>query len=291
MRFSGHDTFHCKEQWLLKGIQLIDSQEDEAIFKSESAIYRLGVGKNMVRSIHYWLKSFALIDDEDNFMSYSKYLFINEKYDPYLENPSTLYVLQYLLTSKQYASIFSLIFKNFFADKTNTEFTESQILSFLKRVLYDQNIKKFTEKTIKSDFKVFLKSYVPPKKNIKTIEDDFSAPLLGLKLISDTGRKNDLNQPVYRVNKTLRKDLSEFAFAFCVLDFFDLQSSIDFTDLATTIGSYLCLNIEGLEEITDRLCQKDKRFTFKSDAGVKQLQIKNADLYLKEEMLNMVYQG
>jgi len=291
MRFSGHDTFHCKEQWLLKGIQLIDSQEDEAIFKSESAIYRLGVGKNMVRSIHYWLKSFALIDDEDNFMPYSKYFFINEKYDPYLENPSTLYVLQYLLTSKQYASIFSLIFKNFFADKTNTEFTESQILSFLKRVLYDQNIKRFTEKTIKSDFKVFLKSYVPPKKNIKTIEDDFSAPLLGLKLISDTGRKNDLNQPVYRVNKALRKDLSEFAFAFCVLDFFDLQSSIDFTDLATTIGSYLCLNIEGLEEITDRLCQKDKRFTFKSDAGVKQLQIKNADLYLKEEMLNMVYQG
>ena len=291
MRFSGHDTFHCKEQWLLKGIQLIDSQEDEAIFKSESAIYRLGVGKNMVRSIHYWLKSFALIDDEDNFMPYSKYFFINEKYDPYLENPSTLYVLQYLITSKQYASIFSLIFKNFFADKTNTEFTESQILSFLKRVLYDQNIKRFTEKTIKSDFKVFLKSYVPPKKNIKTIEDDFSAPLLGLKLISDTGRKNDLNQPVYRVNKALRKDLSEFAFAFCVLDFFDLQSSIDFTDLATTIGSYLCLNIEGLEEITDRLCQKDKRFTFKSDAGVKQLQIKNADLYLKEEMLNMVYQG
>ena len=79
--------------------------------------------------------------------------------------------------------------------------------------------------------------------------------------------------------------------AFCVLDFFELQASIDFTDLATTIGSYLCLNTEGLEEITDRLCLKDKRFTFKSDAGVKQLQIKNADLYLKEEMLNKVYLG
>lgn len=291
MRFSGHDTFHCKEQWLLKGVQLIDSQKNESVFKSDSAIYRLGVGKNMVRSIHYWLKSFALIDDEDNFMPYSKYFFLNEKYDPYLENPSTLYVLQYLITSKEYASIFSLIFKDFFADKTNTEFTELKILSFLKRVLSDQNINRFKEITIKSDFKVFIKSYVPPQKNIKTIEDDFSAPLLALKLISDTGRKNELNQTVFRVNKNIRKDLSEFAFAFCVLDFFEMQSSIDFTDLATTIGSYLCLNIEGLEEITDRLCQKDKRFTFKSDAGVKQLQIKNADLYLKEEMLNMVYQG
>lgn len=291
MRFSGHDTFHCKEQWLLKGIQLIDNHQDKSIFKSDSAIYRLGVGKNMVRSIHYWLKSFALIDDEDNFLPYSNYLFLNQKYDPFLENSSTLYILQYLLTSKKYASIFSLIFKDFFTDKTNNEFTELQIISFIKRILSDLNINKFTENTIKSDFKVFIKSYVPPKKNIKTIEDDFSAPLLGLKLISDTGRKNDLNQSVFRVNKTLRKDLSEFAFAFCVLDFFELQASIDFTDLATTIGAYLCLSTEGLEEITDRLCLKDKRFTFKSDAGVKQLQVKNADLYLKEEMLNKVYQG
>ena len=236
MRFSGHDTFHCKEQWLLKGIQLIDNHQDNSIFKSDSAIYRLGVGKNMVRSIHYWLKSFALIDDEDNFLPYSNYLFLNQKYDPFLENSSTLYILQYLLTSKKYASIFSLIFKDFFTDKTNNEFTELQIISFIKRILSDLNINKFTENTIKSDFKVFIKSYVPPKKNIKTIEDDFSAPLLGLKLISDTGRKNDLNQSVFRVNKTLRKDLSEFAFAFCVLDFFELQASIDFTDLATTMG-------------------------------------------------------
>ena len=291
MRFSGHDTFHCKEQWLLKGLQLIDNQEDGSIFKSDSAIYKLGVGKNMVRSIHYWLKSFALIDDEDKFSPYSKYLFLSEKYDPFLENPSTLYILQYLIASKKYASIFSLIFKDFFADKTNNEFTELQIISFIKRILSENNIKKFTENTIKSDFKVFIKSYVPPKKNIKTIEDDFSAPLLGLKFLSDTGRKNDLNQTVFKVNKTIRKDLSEFAFGFCVLDYFDLQASIDFTDLATTLGSYLCLNIEGLEEISERLCQNNKRFTFKSDAGVKQLQIKNADLYLKEEMLNKIYQG
>ena len=289
MRFSGHDTFHCKEQWLLKGIQLIDNQEDNSIFKTDKAIYKLGVGKNMVRSIHYWLKSFALIDEEDNFSTYSNYLFLNQKYDPFLENPSTLYILQYLITSKQYASIFCLIFKDFFNNKTNNEFTELQIISFIKRILSDKNINRFTDKTIKSDFKVFIKSYVPPKKNIKTIEDDFSAPLLGLKFISDTGRKNDLNQTVYIVNKTLRKDLSEFAFAFCVLDYFELQSSIDFTDLATSIGAFLSLNIEGVEEITERLCQNDKRFTYKSDAGVKQLQIKNADLYLKEEMLNRIY--
>ena len=39
----------------------------------------------------------------------------------------------------------------------------------------------------------------------------------------------------------------------------------------------------GLEEITDRLCLKDKRFTFMSDVGVKHCKL-NADLYLKENV-------
>ena len=64
---------------------------------------------------------------------------------------------------------------------------------------------------------------------------------------------------------------------------------IDFTDIANNIGAFLCLNSEGLEEVLGRLCQSDKRFVFKSDAGVKQLQLKQNDLSLKEEMLVKIY--
>ena len=53
LRFSGHDTFHCKEQWILKGVQLLDSQENKNIFRESDAIPLLGVGKNMVRSINH----------------------------------------------------------------------------------------------------------------------------------------------------------------------------------------------------------------------------------------------
>lgn len=291
MRFSGHDTFHCKEQWLYKGIQLIDKENDTSIFKSDKAIYKLGVGKNMVRSMHYWLKSFALITDDEEFTPYSKYLFLNKEYDPFLENPSTLFILQYLLTSKEYATIFALVFRDFFKDKANLEFTELQVITFIKRKLSELKINKFTEKTIKSDFKVFCRTYILPKKNLKTLEDDFSAPLLSLKLISDTGRKNDLNQTVFRINKSVRPELSEFVFAFCIIDFFEGEVAIDFTDITSNIGAFLCLTHEGVEEVIDRLCNKDKRFVFKSDGGVKQLQIKKNDLYLKDEMLNKVYES
>lgn len=289
MRFSGHDKFHCKEQWLLKGLQFIENKELNEGFRSDEATYQLGVGKNMVRSIHYWLKSFSLIDETDQFSPYSKYLFTTEKYDPYLENISTLYILQYLLTAKEYASIYSLIFKDFFKHKASLEFTELQVTTYIKRILAELEIKKFNDNTIRSDFKVFVRTYVPPKKDLKTLEDDFSAPLLDLKLISDTGRKNDLNQPVYRINRDVRTDLSEYALAFCLLDYFEGEVAIDFTDITNNLGSYLCLTNEGVEEVLGRLCQSDKRFIFKSDAGVKQLQLKQNDLYLKEEMLNKIY--
>ena len=32
-RFSGHDTFHCKEQWILKGLQVLEYQNNKDIFK------------------------------------------------------------------------------------------------------------------------------------------------------------------------------------------------------------------------------------------------------------------
>ena len=289
MRFSGHDTFHCREQWLLKGVQLIDNQKDDSAFRSENAIYQLGVGKNMVRSIHYWLRSFSLINDKDEFTDYSKFLFLNEKYDPFLENPSSLYILQYLLASKEYASLYSLLFKEFFKDKASLEFSEVQIINFIKRILFQEGVKKFTEKTIKTDFKVFIRSYVPPKKNLKTIEDDFSAPLLSLKLIIATGKLNDINQPIYKINRGVRKDLSEFVFAYCVVDFFQDQNAIDFTDIFYFLGTILGLNNEGLEEIIERLCSADSRFIFKSDAGVKQLQLKQNDQKIKDELLEKIY--
>ena len=288
--FSGHDSFPLRHGWLEKAYKEVTEQLGANPFTAEDSVVKFGVGKNMVRSIHYWLKSFALIDDDDTATFYSEQLFKStEGGDPYLENPATLFILQYLLSSKEYASIYSLVFRDFFRNKANQEFTELQVTTYIKRVLTELDIKKFNDNTIRSDFKVFVRTYVPPKKNLKTIEDDFSAPLLDLKLISDTGRKNDLNQPVYRINKAVRPGLSEYAFAFCVLDFFEEEVAIDFTDIANNIGAFLCLTNEGLEEVLGRLCQSDKRFVFKSDAGVKQLQLKQNDLSLKEEMLNKIY--
>ena len=89
LKFSGHDTFHCKEQWILKGLQLIEKEEDISIFKDLSAIPKLGVGKNMVSSIKHWVKSFGIVNKEGRVSSFWSLILDNKGYDPYLENKGT----------------------------------------------------------------------------------------------------------------------------------------------------------------------------------------------------------
>ncbi|MBP1838621.1 DUF4007 family protein [Formosa algae] len=289
LRFSGHDTFHCKEQWILKGVQLIDNQGGLDIFKMNEAIPLLGVGKNMVRSIQHWLKAFGMLNKEDVLTEFANLLFLTEKLDPYLENEGSLWLLQYYLCKTNHSSIFQLIFSSYFSDKATLEFSEYQILNYVNRILVDNDQKEVAEKTFNSDFKVFIRTFVSPVKNEKTVEDDFNAPLLGLNLVSDTGRKNAVNQTVYRLNRNTQESISSDVFAYCLLNEFEDENAVSFDRVRKTVGSYLCLSNEGLEIQIDKLCEENNQFVYKDDAGVRQLQFKNNSNEFKNNMLKNHY--
>lgn len=55
--FSGHESFHCKSLWLKKGYDFICNKKH---FADTDSVVELGVGKNMVSAIRYWLKAFSL---------------------------------------------------------------------------------------------------------------------------------------------------------------------------------------------------------------------------------------
>lgn len=288
-KFSGHDTFHCKEQWILKGLQLAEEQGGIDIFKESKAIPLLGVGKNMVRSIHHWLKAFGILDKENEISEFAKLLFLTEKLDPFLENDGSLWLLQYYLCKTNHSSIFQLIFSSYFSDKATLDFSEYQILNFVNRLLVENDQKEVAEKTFNSDFKVFIRTYVSPAKNEKTVEEDFNAPLLSLNLVSDTGRKNTANQTVYRLNRGVQDSVSIQVFGYCLLNEFEGESSVSYDNIRKTVGSYLCLSNEGLEVLIEKLCDENNEFVYKDDAGVRQLQFKNISEELKNNMLKAHY--
>ena len=290
LKFSGHDTFHCKEQWLLKGVQLVDIQGDVSVFRKNEAIPILGVGKNMVRSINHWLRAFGLLDEENKISEFANLLFLVNKLDPYIENDGSLWLLQYYICKTNFSSIFQLIFLNFFADKATLDFSEHQILNFINRQILEKGDKKVSENTLILDFKVFVRTYVSPMKNEKTVEDDFSAPLLSLNLVSDTGRKNSANQTVYRLNRSTQETISCEIFGYCLLDQFENENSVSYDKVKKTIGSFLCLSNEGLETLIESLCQGYKQFVYKDDAGIRQVQIKENTTEFKNSLLKKHYE-
>ena len=102
--FSGHETFPFRYTWLKKGVDAI--RENPTIFADDNATITLGVGKNMVRSIHHWCQVAGLIEvdevDSNNRREFAPTdlgdkIFADDGFDPYLEDVATLWLIHWQL--------------------------------------------------------------------------------------------------------------------------------------------------------------------------------------------------
>lgn len=288
LKFSGHDTFHCRQQWLLKGVELVENEGFIGFQNLEESILKLGVGKNMVQAIQYWLKAFGLVDSDKHITEIGKLLFIdNGGFDKYLEDEGTLWLLQYLLCKKGEASIFKLIFADYARERISTEFDERQILNFLKLKIAETTNRETSENTLQSDFKVFIQSYFSGLRTAKSLEDDFNSPLIELNLISSVNRGGGLT--TYKLNKADREDFPVEIFGYCLIDLYGNNTAINLKDIRETLGSYFVLTNEGLEVIIERLRGKYPEFVYNDDAGTRQLQLKFEESDFKIRLLQYYY--
>lgn len=284
LKFSGHDTFHCRQQWLLKGVELINNEQLNGFLNLESAILNLGVGKNMVQAIQYWLRAFGLVDDERKLTEIGNLIFSSENgLDRYLEDEGTLWLLQYLICKTEYASIYKLIFSDYITERISTEFNENQILKFIKTKV----VKEISENTLNSDFKVFIQSYYSYNKASKSLEDDFNSPLIELNLLSSVNREDGVI--TYKLNKENRIDFPIEIFGYCLFEQFKNNATIQFKEIRLTLGAYFVLTNEGLEIIIEKLCSQYSEFIFNDDAGVRQIQLKASNENFQLQLLQDYY--
>jgi hypothetical protein len=146
LTFSGHETFQCRHLWLKKGYDFISNGHS---FLDEDAVLELGVGKNMVAAIRFWMKACGLTNSLDELTDFAHSIFQDAcGFDPYLEDEGTLWLLHYHLVRNEFASIYSIIFNDLRKEKI--EFNGSSFLAFAKRLaenkspsaLFNKNGKK-----------------------------------------------------------------------------------------------------------------------------------------------------
>ena len=110
LTFSGHESFHCRSLWLKKGYDFLLTNHR---FSEASAVVDLGVGKNMVSSVNYWMNSFGLARKSNQLSELAEFIFGENGVDPYLEDNASLWLLHYHLINENVASIYSIFFNQF----------------------------------------------------------------------------------------------------------------------------------------------------------------------------------
>ncbi|MGH7801267.1 MAG: DUF4007 family protein [Thermodesulfobacteriota bacterium] len=274
LNFYGHESFTCKQFWLKKGYDFV---KDQKRFSDNTAVIDLGVGKNMVNSIRFWMKSFGLMDDNENVTAISDLLFSEGGKDPFLEDFGTIWLLHYCLIKTEKASIYSLIFNEFRRERV--EFTKEQLHLFLKRKCQENDF-NYNPNTINSDINVFLRNYTKLKESQIDIEDDFSRLFIDLDLIKRRQLSNAEGKATdwFKIESEERRELSHQIILYAILDNLLYGNSISFKDLQigyNSPGLVFAINAEGLFSKIEKIVESYPQATFTETAGIQVLQFKS----------------
>lgn len=299
-QFSGHETFPMRYGWLKKAYDAVKesqaSENDHSVFNDEGAIARFGVGKNMVASIRHWATQCDVIKpgnkgNQAEVSEIGKKIFDDNGLDPFMEYPSTPWLLHWKLASNKKLTTWFWVFSHFPTDS----FERDNIVQALDKLGTEQGWSRMSKSTIKRDVECFVRTYAAkPTTGKQTHEDTMESPLTELSLLKAIGKKDG-----FRVVRGPKATLGDGVFAYAVISFwnnFSTANTISLEALAHQPGSPGKVFQLSEDDLTDRLTRiemsTDGKLKWSETAGLKQLV--RSEKMLDQDVLQLIdidYQG
>ncbi|MGG7209713.1 DUF4007 family protein [Clostridium baratii] len=281
IRIKGHGSFYLREGWITKGLRAVN--EDENIFSREDSADILGVGKNMVPAIKYWLNALELIRSsygENRKTIYclselGKLIFNN---DLYLEERFTLWILHYkLVRNFKLATSWYILFNRFDVK----EFTKDELFTFLNleytKLIGSENI---SLKSLNDDAICLLRTYYSEDNDLDP-EETLKCPLSELKILKK--KKDRLGREVYVRQKVDRSKLDPLSILYVIKENSDNgKTTIEkLVEDEKNIGKVFNLERNEINEYLDDL-QKKGYVEINRTAGLDAVYIKTEDNIIKK---------
>jgi len=305
-RFSGHESFPCRYPWLPKAYRAIE--EDPLIFSDDDkAMVRLGVGKNMVRSIKFWVQAFGIANYDSSAQGFEltlfgRRIFGNRGLDPFLEDIKTLWLLHWKIASIQDDPLFAWHF--LLNQWIDPNFSKSEVIKAftLESERMDRPLSTFTKE---QHFDIFLHTYVPvkPRKGGEVLEDTLDCPLTELQLVYNAGERimpeGGAREPIYEFRQDGKYEITGSLFTYCLFDFWkryrSQEATLSFREISAVPSSIGQIFKIGEAEIRSRLenIQKDSGGAFEyiaSAAVPKVLKHINLDEKSERKLLAGIYE-
>ena len=242
IRLKGHEKFHLREGWIAKGLYGVSA--NPRVFSGSDGTDQLGVGTNMVKSIKYWMLAMGLIrEGQKNGAELTDLGKMILKYDPFLEDDLSLWLLHSYIAKNNFRST---VWYLFFNKCQAEEFTKEELYTVLRKELISYaETDSFPESSLKDDIDVLLNMYSKDTKNDDP-EDKNKCPLASLKLIKKEGDVYYRQQPDMR---HFRDEIILYELG----NIFEEESSIGIDYVAELAANIYHLSRVAINTILDRL--------------------------------------
>ena len=222
LRFSGHETFAFRYAWLPKAYRAL--KRDPSAFSDEDAMMvELGLGKNMVRSLRFWVEAVGVARTGRGrileLTDFGHAIFRRNGFDPYLENPRTLWLLHWNLSTRQEGALFAWRF--LLNQWPYPELTRSEAIAAFERES-DRLGYSHSPVTLAQHFDVFLHTYCATRTAAVGIEDSLDGPLVSLEFLQAVGERKAKDgrwETVYTFRREPKREVVPALFAYCLADF------------------------------------------------------------------------
>jgi hypothetical protein len=236
----------------------VSNGEVEADFNADDAVVRLGVGKNMVGSIRFWLRAFGLTEETDSLTPFGDYLWgLEERKDPFFERQGSIWLLHYYLVTTGYASIYDYFFHEFAVGRFS--FTKDQFFKALQRKCIELDL-SVADNSLEKDISMLLRTLLRPTSKVRAdFEELFSGVLtdLGLLRSSVVMKFDDSSEEQFSIQREHRPDLPWQVVLHCILRQLPFgKQSVSFKDMMhepTSPGMVFLLSRDGLSEKIDEI--------------------------------------
>jgi len=289
--FARHETFYPRYGWLKKGFEAVHANSN--IFLEEDAHIQLGVGKNMAKAIRYWCGAFKLIEDDRAGQSspqtsqFGRLLLGEDGYDPFLEDPASLWLLHWHLLQQPYkASAWHAIFNNL----RQTEFTVDDLLLMLIQYR-DASGNRTVEASLKKDITCLLRMYVRQGDDLSLNEDNLDCPFAELGLIQRVG---DAKQYLFRTGA--KTSLPHEILVSACLDFAKTVNTTHRTISLSSLlfdegspGTVFKLSEAAICDAIEQVARWCNEITFSDSAGIIQMSFTQDPAKLSHTLLNRYY--
>ena len=279
-QISGHETFPLRYGWLKKAYDEVTNAnsdtDNRAVFLNDDAIGRFGVGKNMVASIRHWAYATGILNEDSHShvirpTYIGKTLFNDDGLDPYMEHPTTLWLLHWKLASQPVKVTWYWAFNLC----PSLSFDRDLIVNNINRIAKEQKWQRTGVTTIKNDVACFVRTYVSQQPSTRTgVDSSLECPLTELQLAQAVNKRN-----LFRFVRGPKATLGNGIFTYALIDFWSRFSknsrTLSLEAISHAPGSPGRVFLLNETNVVDRLSELDKytrgKLSWSETAGLKQV--------------------